>query len=224
MAKLLEQVRLHGLPDAFSRSTQQRARQSLAFQSTSFGPLLQKTEVPIDDNGGSVDIWVQHPLGFLEAACAESDSFRTFLQSVLNESSNKISILIYSDEVTPGNPLSDNNKRRIQAIYWSVAEFGWPALAHEEFWFAAAGIRSKVVDSLPGGMGEAFKHVLKSFFGLPSKPDLRHGVAMQIPGENSPRIVFGALALMLQDERAHKFSTHAKGAGAHKICAMCANC
>jgi hypothetical protein len=44
-------------------------------------------------------------------------------------------LIIYTDEVTPGNPLATNNKRKFHAVYWSFLELGMNALCREEAWF-----------------------------------------------------------------------------------------
>eukprot|EP00959_Pyramimonas_sp_CCMP1952_P379206 7943349-Pyramimonas_sp.AAC.1 len=75
---------------------------------------------------------------------------------------------------------------------------------------------------LPGGMADLFKYTLKLFFRSPDKNDRRSGVPLKLPGESSPRIVFGKLKIIIQDERAHKSSAAVKGATGHKTCASAA--
>eukprot|EP00959_Pyramimonas_sp_CCMP1952_P184419 3856393-Pyramimonas_sp.AAC.1 len=38
-----------------------------------------------------------------------------------------------------------------------------------------------------------------------------------------PRLIFMRLDIIIQDERAHKFSLHCKGIGGHKVCFLCQN-
>ena len=59
-------------------------------------------------------------------------------------------LVFYSDEVTPGNALKANNRRKMQAIYWSFAQFGPDALSHERSWFLLTCVRSKTVDKCAG--------------------------------------------------------------------------
>eukprot|EP00959_Pyramimonas_sp_CCMP1952_P475064 9503997-Pyramimonas_sp.AAC.1 len=67
------------------------------------------------------------------------------------------------------------------------------------------------------------RHVLKLFFGRPSKADLRDGIMLKLEGESAARLVRGGLSIMLADERAHKFSLECKGSGGHKVCMLCKN-
>eukprot|EP00959_Pyramimonas_sp_CCMP1952_P161472 3376494-Pyramimonas_sp.AAC.1 len=140
MAKLLKQIRDEGLPDAFSETTQRRQRQAIAFQSASFGPLLQKQTCATST--GEIDLWFQHPLGFLEAASAASPNFAAFLKQVLDSNSNMISVILYSGEVTPSNVLAEHHARRLQAVYWSFFEIGFPGLFNELAWFTISCNRS----------------------------------------------------------------------------------
>ena len=47
---------------------------------------------------------------------------------------SKWSLILYSDEVSPGNQLKANNKRRLQTFYWTVKELGPKALSSEDAW------------------------------------------------------------------------------------------
>ncbi len=48
---------------------------------------------------------------------------------------NPWSLILYSDEVTPGNVLATQNLRKIQVVYFSFLELGAQALAREDSWF-----------------------------------------------------------------------------------------
>eukprot|EP00972_Heterocapsa_arctica_P046014 6789088-Heterocapsa_arctica.AAC.1 len=47
MASVLDEVRQGGLPEAFSRRTQYRARQTLATTDTAYGPLVAVVKLPL---------------------------------------------------------------------------------------------------------------------------------------------------------------------------------
>ena len=83
------------LPEHSSRRTQRRAKQDVAMQRTSHGALLR--QVPTS-TGSS--LWFVHPWTMLELSARSSSS----LAGLLN-AAEQLSIIIYSDEVTPGNPL-----------------------------------------------------------------------------------------------------------------------
>ena len=218
---LLKELSAEDLPEAFSSRTQQRHRQKEAYQQTTFGPLCQCIKVETDE--GLEHVWVQHPFGFLEAACKRSEPFRRLLTRVLDRTRNTVRLVAYSDEITPGNPLKEVNGRKLEAIYWSILDFQFPTLSNEQAWMTACVCRSDLVLRLKGGMSQLFRIVLKVFFGAPLQPDLRTGVELNIFGEAMPRILRGSLAVIIQDERAFKFSMEVMGATGIKLCALCQN-
>eukprot|EP00959_Pyramimonas_sp_CCMP1952_P136854 2863647-Pyramimonas_sp.AAC.1 len=94
----------------------------------------------------------------------------------------------------------------MEAIYWSILDFQFPILSNEQAWMTVCVCRSDFVLRLKGGMSQLFRIVLKVFFGAPLQPDLRTGVELNIFGETMPRILRGSLAVVIQDERAFKYS------------------
>eukprot|EP00959_Pyramimonas_sp_CCMP1952_P114427 2392546-Pyramimonas_sp.AAC.1 len=134
---LLKQLRDDGglLPAAFSSSSQRRARQSIAYQSTTFGSLIQRRSAPSKKlNAPPVELYFQRPFAFLEAACQVSEEFRSALVRALGASNNHASIVLYTDEITPGQALQPHNTRKVQAVYWTLKEFGFPILSNEMAW------------------------------------------------------------------------------------------
>ena len=88
-------------------------------------------------------------------------------------------------------------------------------------WATLTAPRAHVLHRLPGGISQFFRHCVEYFtYGT---CDLRAGVSLHLPGESAPRIVYGCVRIVVQDEKAHKFGTDALGAGAIKLCALCAN-
>eukprot|EP00959_Pyramimonas_sp_CCMP1952_P452949 9467437-Pyramimonas_sp.AAC.1 len=151
LSNILRMVEEMDLPENYSCSKIARERQELAYQKTSFGPLNQR--IMID----KVECWVQHPFGFLEAASARSAEFRNQLISTLDRCSDTKSLIVYTDEVVPGNPLSSTNQRKIWVVYWSIKEYGFPTLASEYCWYTACVMRTSMVSDLPGKMSQMIR-------------------------------------------------------------------
>ena len=63
-----------------------------------------------------------------------------------------LSLVLYADEVTPGNPLAPDNQRKYWAIYVSIVEFGSDVLSNPLVWLPIAVIRSAVVKKVKGGL------------------------------------------------------------------------
>jgi hypothetical protein len=64
-----------------------------------------------------------------------SPKLEAFLHSRLalhpNDIKHPWTIILYNDEITPGNALKHHNQRKVQAYYWSFREFGMEALTSE---------------------------------------------------------------------------------------------
>ena len=178
---------------------------------------MQAVSLAVD--GKPFPLWLQHPMGLIEVASRISPQFKSNMLEALRRNNGKLSILFYSDEITPGNVIASRNERKAHGIYWSVLEFGWPLLSSELAWFTIGAIRSSVVDNISGGISYVMRMALKKFFGAPDGADLRNGVHIKIGGEL--HLVHGSLGILIHDERAHKFSLHAKGASGKKPCTLC---
>ena len=81
---------------------------------------------------------------------------------------------MYIDDITPGNPLRPDNKRKITAVYASCIELG-NFLRLEEAWLALGVIRTNVVKEVKGGLSNAIRQLLKGHVHrAPERADGRH--------------------------------------------------
>lgn len=130
-------------------------------------------------------------------------------------------LLLYIDEVTPGNPLRPEKSRCTQCIYWTFADLPSHVLSHSEFWFVFTTVRSTIVNRWPGKVSGLMRHVLLRFFGDPSTPNFREGVVLQ----NADRsfLFRASFAGFLSDEKALKEIFALKGASGTKFCPTCSN-
>ena len=130
-------------------------------------------------------------------------------------------LLLYIDEVTPGNPLRPEKSRCTQCIYWTFADLPPHVLCQSSFWFVFSTIRSTVVNRLPGGVSGLMRHVLLRFFGDPGVPNFREGILL----ENGDRhfLLRASFVGFLSDEKALKEIFALKGASGTKFCPTCSN-
>jgi hypothetical protein len=229
MASVLEEVRQGGLPEAFSRRTQYRTRQKLATAGTDYGPLVAVVKLPLKGTGSDskniihMDLHVQAPLPMLLTACKQGP-FATMLgEALARKSANRAqpwNLVLYSDEVTPGNALKPDNRRKIQCVYWSFLELGAATLCHTESWFLIAAVRSSLVTRLDGGMSHLFKVLMPLFFGT-SHHLTNSGVSLLLHGQH--HVLHAKLGVMVSDEAALKAVLQAKGAAGMKPCVCCMN-
>ncbi|CAK0891281.1 unnamed protein product [Prorocentrum cordatum] len=219
LSQILVDAREFGIPDAVSGGTMRRQRKALCSQKTSFGPLVQQLDL-VDDDGAAMSAPVQHPLAALEVACKQSPRVRDTIAGALQKAGGKVRMILYTDEVTPGQQLNSRNYRKCHGIYWTLADLPPEFLCVEEWWFTLSVIRTSQVDRLDGGMSQRIKRLLHVCFAPPY--NLKNGVQLDL-SLGSPQLVFGEVFCLLQDLAAHKLSALCKGHSGHKLCPLCQN-
>lgn len=212
LSKVLQQVKEHGLPDAIGVSSIARQRQEVVYEKTEYGALLQPLELSNKD-GSTCTIMVQHPLALLSKILSSPGLIASLILAM-----DTLELVMYSDEVHPGNAVKGND-RKVYGIYWSIFNFGTARLCMESFWFCAACIRSSTVNKLQGGIAQVYRKLLKIFFGKPNYHDFRNGVSFQTMNGN--KLMFATLRMFLHDEAAGKEVALCKGANGVKECILC---
>ena len=218
---LFAHIRAEGLPEVSSRASYARERHAVAHSSSDFGPLLQRVRIP--HGRKSFDLWVQHPLAMLQITCEKNPVFREEFLRAFDRARGHMNIAIYNDEVDPGKELAARHARKIEIVYWTFVDFGFPSLSNENCWFTLFACRSEVRAEIDGGMSHLLKEALRLFFGRPDGYDLRDGVQLNIRGTGWSRLLFASVSIMNNDELAHKGITRAKGASGFKSCSVCLN-
>lgn len=130
-------------------------------------------------------------------------------------------LLLYIDEVTPGNPLRPEKSRCTQCIYWTFADLPPHVLCQSSFWFVFTTVRSTVVAHWPGKVSGLMRHALLRFFGDPSMPNFREGIVLQ--SDDRSFLLRASFAGFLSDEKALKEIFALKGASGTKPCPTCSN-
>ena len=200
----------------------QQARDDLVGHQTAYGPMLQRISLTKTDDS-TMDLFVAHPWAVLETAVSKSQQLKSFITKQLRKNpctaDNPWHIVLYSDEVTPGNTHAPQNNRKFQAVYWSFLEFGPAALSHEEYWFPLMTEYSSVVKECSAGMSQVFSKLIKLFFdpqGWNAHPSsggfLLHALGIRL---------FAVLETVLQDGGAHKMVWHSRDGS--KVCLLCKN-
>ena len=129
IAAFLEAARNADLPVA-GRKRIRDARDEACLESDGpYGPLHNSVEV------GGVVFEVQNPFAMLHR-CSQTHGLKPLVQSVLEGlravPDRPLNIVLYGDEITPGNALAHTHKRKSWGIYWTLLEFGPAALSCED--------------------------------------------------------------------------------------------
>ena len=124
LGAVLKLARDGELPEVSGRNEIRGARDAMCMVMTPFGTLHQKVVV-----AGGVEIEVCTPAAMLWHA-SRLAPIQRLLERALRQP-GPLHVVLYADEVSPGNQLAHKQARKTWAWYWSVLEFGPAALASE---------------------------------------------------------------------------------------------
>ena len=225
LTAVLDEVEREGVPDSHSRRDLREARNLEVEAPTPYGKLLHTVELHSVD-GGTIPLRVVHPLAFLRKLFATCVGSAMLVNSAMARTpctpEHPWNLIFYSDEVTPGDALVHDNRRKIQVIYFSFLEFGPSALAREDSWMCVCAKRSSEVNKISGGMSQIFGAILLLLFGATGTNIALGGLVLNRCGQPLVRL-YAQLRVFVQDGGAHKITWHCKGDGGSKLCFICKN-
>ena len=222
LAAVLAEAKL-GLPELSRRQDLREARDFQLKSQTNYGPILRTLDMEGVD-GSRVDLTIADPFALLYTAAHQCEGFSKLLWRRLRHHpcthDHPWHVVIYSDEVVPGNQMSFHNQRKSWVLYWSFKEFGMAVLSSEDAWFCIAAERSDSVKMCGGGIAQVFGAVLKHMFASGGHTLQHSGILLDMCGGGSVRL-FAELDMILQDGGAHKHVQMVKGDAGHKFCTVC---
>ena len=118
---------LDGLHGALRTAEVRSSRDAVSQTHTIYGALHQ--EIQLSDD---LTMEVCAPAAMLAHASAFGPIRRLLERALASTESRRLNLILYADEVTPGNNLAHKHARKTWAWYWSVQEFGPAALASED--------------------------------------------------------------------------------------------
>lgn len=159
---------------------------------------------------------VLQPARLLQHYSSVCRAYRDLLQRARANYAGKWTLVIYEDEIQPGNAFL--NRRKLHAWYFSFRQFD-QGLRDENAWICFAVLQSCIVENVLGGFSAVSKLVHQALFTLQA-PNFSVGVAISHP---RPDLITVDLD-DLQDADALKYKWDIKGHGGMKPCALkCAN-
>ena len=129
LAAICQAIDADGMPELHDRAAMRAARDQVVASETPYGPVIQtialeRTEHPFE---------IAHPLAMLWHCFKSFDAWRALMVEKHRQRPSSPerpwSLVLYSDEVTPGALLATQPTRKSQAIYYSFLELGHVALA-----------------------------------------------------------------------------------------------
>ena len=226
LSTICDQIKRDGLPEGGQKRDNWRdARDAQISKPTPFGPVRQE-RVLRNKDGTEDRLRVAHPLSMLWLALIAGGAFAALFMSVVEvrppTADAPWNLIMYSDEVTPGNQLAPANSRKVQVVYFSFKEFGMEMLVREECWFCVCVKRSALVRNIDGGMAQLMGVVLKLFFGVGTFNLAIAGVGFTLACGRRIRL-YAKLGMFVQDGGAHKLTWLCKGDAGTRYCMCCLN-
>ena len=120
-------------------------------------------------------------------------------------------IVVYADEVVPGNPLKATNLRKVWGIYYGICETGHKCLQCEYGWRTLCILRRSRLKNL--GLSVLCENLFHAFDDLSS--------GQRFPGMSS--LLTASLELLIADEAALKAVFENKGSSGLFPCMKCSN-
>ena len=172
---------------------------------TPYGTVVQSISTGIK----GLESWqICHPMALLyhlsTISSFFSDLFSTCAAGVA------LRVVIYIDEICPGNPLRPDKARTLQAIYWCIVDWPQWLLQRTAIWPAFGTIRSTLVEKLPGRVSQLMNMILHVFWPKHGQ-SMTRGVTLVVK-HDIPRIITACFAGFLADEKAHNQVVGTKGA------------
>ena len=225
LEKLCTAIDEEGLPTAFSRRTQYRARKTVCATRTPYGSLVE-SEAVVGKNGAEIKVSFQNPLAMLYYLAANSDDYCEVLEAALQahppSPSRPWRVVLYQDGIDPSDGLAKHHTRKACAFYWSFLEYGISALSHEEMWCTPTVARSTVVNQMPGVHVQLAAMVVRRFFDPDGHDIRRAGVTLRLKSGVCTTI-FAEWGVLVADEPAIKEVLSCKGHAGTKPCVLCMN-
>jgi len=179
-------------------------------------------EIKLDLTDGTDYKWlVASPQELVRRLLETSDCLKRAFARGKTSVENPWNIVLYFDEVTPGNIAAPTNYRKVMAFYFTFKEFGCLRIRYQAFWFQFAVLRTSIIQKVNGGLPAVVKQVLRLFF---NEDNGWNSVGACVDAGTGPFMLFANLSNILGDEAALVACFDSKGPSGSKNCVLCVNC
>ena len=195
------------LNESVTRKELQAASEHHASQMTPYGKVVERLELNMP---GLKFLDICNPFAFLYYLATISTAFATMMVDCTARAAGRgLRLVIYCDEMCPGNPFRPEKSRTLQCVYWAFVD--WPAhvLSRTFAWPCLCLIRASIIAKIEGGMSYICRMLLRIFFQTGDGHSLSRGV--MIPFGERSCLVTGTFAGFLCDLKGHKENTEWKG-------------
>ena len=122
LSAVLKEAKRSGIPELSCRKDVRAARDAQLDVVTEYGPLYRSEDLEPEEDGDQPKPKLNyiHPIALLAFLLLICQSFSLYVERLHDlepsTAADPWSLALYSDEVTPGNQLSNRNERRIQVL------------------------------------------------------------------------------------------------------------
>lgn len=152
--------------------------------------LIYNITVEPVDPGGPTTVALRRVQDLLPHILTHCEGFRGVLTNALksfpNDREHPWHLIMYMDEITPGNPLHLESQKKITAIYSGFLEFQH-ALRYEESWMVNGCVRSTLTKKIKGGLSSIIRELIRSRFCM---VDSATDAGVVIPLQRGPQLLF----------------------------------
>ena len=187
---------------------------------TPYGKVVQSIPIETTTNG-ELSWEIIHPFAFMWYLSTVCVQFGVMMaDSIAMAPKNILRLILYGDELTPGNPLRADLGRQAFNFYYSFAE--WPSwlLHRKDGWLALGSLRTKIIHNIKGGVTSLVKSIMKLFF-IDGYANLQTGFSYEAHGAS--RVCQASFGGFLADEKGLKEFMDIKGQAGVKPCVSCKN-
>ena len=183
---------------------------------TPYGPVIQSLDL-----GPSLRAWEYcNPFAYLWYSCTLSPAFAAIMRDCCIDG-RPCPLIIYVDEVEPGNPFRHERTRTLQCVYWAFSNWPQWLLQRTAAWPTFGVLRSSKLEDIEGGLSFLMGKILQVFFAEQGQSFSR-GILVDISAD-SAIVVTAVFKGFLADLTAHKYILDWKGCSGRKCCLECAN-
>jgi hypothetical protein len=179
--------------------------------------LVLTIPLPQRDGNEPFDWDIVNPTSLFKKYVEASPCLQRALARAPNSADEPWHIVLYADEITPGNISAPDNQRKIVSFYMTFRELGQQLICNTCCWFVLGVLRSKVVKTTEGGLSYVVAALLRQLFM--ATENFIAGVTIQT--ENGPTLFFAGVGNILGDEAALKSIYGSKGASGTRVCMNC---
>ena len=186
--------------------------------------LTREISLPRVNAVGAANLAIARVQEVLPYTLIHCPGFRNAFASALarhpNSREHPWRLILYMDEITPGNPLHLESHKKVTAIYSSFLELA-DALRYEELWLVNGCIRTTEAHTIQGGLSAIIKQLMRAMFC--EADSLQDAGIVIMATEAGPQLFFIKFHLFIGDEAASKSLWGHKSASAHRPCFDCKN-